>query len=628
MLNFRNLATIVAFCALPSITACGGGGATTGPGPGAIAPTSASASATPHTTPASSPTPITTASSAPSSSMSAPTSPPLSAADTSDAIPATPAPGQCRAGQTYNEYVTTNDAGSDTEAFTVFEPAQICGGKTYPVVMWGPGYSASRQTSDTSNVVSNTENDVSPGNIASLVNADYGVISIDERGFGQDSGTVRVMDPNFEGFMDLSAMDWAQANLSWLAYAPTLEGDDAHEPVMGAIGGSYGGMYQKMLLNLDKRHRLRAIVPQIAPNDLNYSLFPNGVVKSAWDLDLFALGESGGSSNTGYAHEDPFLKNAVVGSIEADSESQAVHDFFGYHSSSYFCNQQAIASDGDAGSSPLWAPTKPPKINALLFQGIRDTLFTANNAWGDEQCWSQGGGDVRMLTYNYGHNFLQVVPDPYLDLYYGDPQAVLDENCGSTNVDTATLAFFNQYLKGQANAASAIPTMPCWEMGDETAVLTPTILHGKTTTAYTIPSTTAIAGAGLDVPTAIPLGSTFATPAIVAGFPHMAITVTPIASGTEPFLFLGIGQMHASKPGAWDLVDNQLTPISGAGTFDLDMTGIATKLAAGDQLALLVYGEEDQYDSDSADIAAPAVVPVTVTGNVWIPFAPNAVSAP
>jgi ABC-2 type transport system ATP-binding protein len=626
MLTIRHSATIIAFCALPIVAACSGGGATTGPAPISGSPSS-TASHAPGTTPTVTPSPTATPTgnaSTSSGAIAAPTAPP-DAPGVSNVVPATPAPGVCRAGQTYDISVLTPTG--DTEVFTVFEPLQLCGGKTYPLVMWGPGYSASRATSY-GGTVNTVENIASPGDIGSLVTANYGVVSIDERGFGDDTGTVRVMDPQFEGLMDLSVMDWAQAKLSWLAYGPTLEGDDPHEPIMGAIGGSYGGMYQKMLLNIDKRHRFHAIVPQISPNDLNYSLFPNGVVKSAWDLDLFGLGETGGTGLS-RGHEDPFLETAVVGSIEANAEAQNVRDFFGYHSSDYFCNEQSIATDGDAGSVPLFAPTYPPKINALIFNGMRDTLFSFNNAYGDYKCWQKSGGDVRLLSYTFGHNALQVVPDPYVTLYYNaaDP---LNKNCGSTNVDTATVAFFNQYLKGMSGAASAIPTTPCLALGNSgTGVLVPSVITGTAGTQYPIPSTTVVAGGAPDVPTPVTLGPAYTAAATVAGLPYLQVDIEPVASGLgEPILYFGIGQMHANKPGAYDLLDNQIAPVRGVGKHTLDLTGIAAQVQPGDQLALLVYGEEDQYDATgSVNIASPAVVPVTVTGNVYLPLT-SAIPAP
>jgi len=562
----------------------------------------------------------------PGTNVIAPPTAPPDAAGYTNVIPATPAPGTCRTGSIYSIYVNTPV--NDLEAFTVFEPGTFCGGKTYPIVLQGAGYGGSRQTS--LSATTQVTGIASPGDIAQLVAANYAVISLDERGFGQDGGTVRVMDPNFEGLMDLSVMDWAQAKLPWIAYGPTNDGLDPHEPIFGTIGGSYGGMYQYMLLNLDKRHRLRAIAPQISPNDLNYSLFPNGTVKSAWDLDLFAAGESGGSGIS-YAHEDPFLADAVVTGITQNVDSAAMHDFFGYHSSSYFCNGTTIATDGDAGSTPLFPPNPPPKINALITQGMRDTLFTFNNAYANYECFQKGGGDVRLLTYQYGHNALQVVPDPYVTLFY-PPTEFLDQKCGSLDYNTATVAWFDQYLKGIAGAAAAagIPTEPCLSIQSGDAVLVPSVTTGHAGTEFAIPSTVAVAGNAPDVPTAVDLGPAFTAAGVVAGLPRMELDIAPVAAGLgEPILFFGIGQMHASKPGVWDLLDNQLTPVRGAGEHDVDMTGIAARVAAGDRLALLVFGEEDQYDATgSINAAKPAVVPVTVSGNVWVPILSNAQTAP
>ena len=629
-----------------ALAACGGGGSVPGPGlPVAPGPTGAPAGggtsapapggpgstppagATPPggmTPPANvTPPPGTMTPPPPVGTLAGPTAPPDAAGHT-NAIPPLPAAGTCRTGQIYSIYVDTPTG--DTEAFTVFEPATFCGGKTYPLVLQGAGYSGSRQTSlSFTNQVTGV---ASPGNIGQLVAANYAVISLDERGFGEDGGTARVMDPNFEGLMDLSVMDWAQAKLPWLAYGPTNDGADPHEPIFGSIGGSYGGMYQYMLLNIDKRHRLRAIAPQISPNDLNYALFPNGVVKSDWDLDLFVLGQSGGSGIS-YAHEDPFLANSVTSGITTNTESPAVHDFFGYHSASYFCNGASVGSDGDAGSTPLFAPAQmPPKVHALFLQGMRDTLFTFNDVYNNYSCFKRGGGDVRLLTYQYGHNALQVVPDPYVTLFY-PPTEFLDQRCGSLDYNTATLAWFDQYLKGIAGAAAGIPTEPCLSIQAGDAVLVPSVTTGHAGTAFPVPPTAVIAGGAPDVPTAVALGPAFTAPGVVAGLPRLEVDVRPVAAALgEPFLFVGIGQMHANRPGLYDLLDNQVAPLRGAGEHDVDLTGIAARVAPGDKLFLLIYGAQSQYVVDgSTNLAKPAIVPVTVTGNAWLPLV-NAQTAP
>jgi len=631
------LLVLVAFAALV-LSACGGGTTTSGiPAPIASSGSGGgSGSGTGGSSP--SPAPTTRATATPTGSATAtpvpnatsaiapPTSPPLAPGFTSAPVPATPAPSKCRTGEIYSEYITTNDPTADTEAFTIFEPGTLCGGKTYPLVIWGPSWAGSRQTTLQSSPGTGTVLPSIGGSIADLVAANYGVISIDERGFGQDTGTARLMDENFEGLMDLSTMDWAQANLSWLAYGPTLEGNDPHEPIMGAVGGSYGSMYQFMLLNIDKRHRFHAIAPQAAPNDLNYGLFPNGVVKSAWDIGLFATGEAGGQG-TGPDHVDPFFSDGIVSAVETNQESSGLHDYLGYHSSSYFCNGTPIATDGP-GYVPLFPPHPPPKINALLFNGMRDTLFSINNAYANYQCLQKGGGDVRLLSYQAGHNALQVVPDPYVYEYYG-PTDDLNNNCGSTNIDTATTAFFNQYLKGMAGAANAIPTMPCLSIKAGDAVLVPSVTTGHAGTHFSIPPSYAVAGANMDVPIPIKLGPAFTSAGVIGGLPRLELKITPLAATGQPILFFGIGLLHASQPSGYELLDNAITPLRGSGEQDYDMTGIAARYSAGDQLALLVFGLQDQYYvSGNVNAANPIVVPVAISGDVWIPFLSNPMPAP
>ena len=79
------------------------------------------------------------------------------------------------------------------------------------------------------------------------------------------------MDPDYEGKNVLAVLDWAEAKLDWLKYAPS--GNDPHNLVLGSIGGSYGGMYQYMLHNIDPKHRLDAMVAWVAPNDLTTRIF-------------------------------------------------------------------------------------------------------------------------------------------------------------------------------------------------------------------------------------------------------------------------------------------------------------------------------------------------------------------
>ncbi len=514
----------------------------------------------------------------------------------------------------------------DTVAMTVFEPPNICGGVKYPLVLQAAGFGGTRTQSVSGGAPSSTEGYSVGENLAYVVASGYGAISFDQRGMGETTGKIRVMDPDYEGKDYIAVMDWAQAKLPWLAFGPTLEGDDPSEPIMGAMGGSYGGMYQVMLANVDKRHRLRAITPNITPGNLSYSLFQGTTPKTLWNLFLFGDGQQAGSG-LNRAQFDPFVNELFVSDLAADQEDPFAADFFNYHSADYFCNGTTIATNGGAGTMPLLPPTTaPPKVNAMIWIGVRDTLFNFNNGYENYGCFQKGGGDVRLLSYQAGHNSVGIVPDLGATLYLPQNDDE-DSRCGSTlNEDQAAVLWFNQYLKYQSGAANAIPVNPCISLSAGDAVTVPTITAGKAGTEFDLPSAlTVVSGAQVDIPTAQSLYTAQADNIVEAGVPHVQLQITttaPIGVGT-PILYVGLGQTHAasSTPSNWDLIDNNVTPIRGVGTFDLDLVGGGTRLKKGDQLGLLVYGLQDQYaGTGSVNIASPTVEPMSVTGKVWIPI--------
>jgi ABC-2 type transport system ATP-binding protein len=517
-------------------------------------------------------------------------------------VPASPAAGQSRPGTAYSIYIQVAGTG-DKVAFTVFEPSTLEGGKTYPLVLQASGFGLSRETAATI------------ANVKPLIEAAYGVISFDHRGHGESSGAVRNMDPDYEGKDVLAVLDWAEAKLDWLQYRPS--GDDPHNLVLGSIGGSYGGMYQYMLHNIDPKHRLDAMVAWVAPNDLTYSNFPGGVAKAAY-MSVRTTPAKG-------PLVDPYSANTSAASLQANKMLDGYADYLYYHSNQYFCADRRVATNGGPGTAPEHAPRRGPTVNALLFQGMRDTLFNFSEGYANFQCLRHEGGDVRLLSYQSGHNAAHLVPDPgeaYL------PQGnVYDGRCGSLHLTTAIGAFFAQYLKGVPGAADVVPTKPCLSIAKDDAVLVNQVMTMQTggATAVKVPATKVIAGASLDVPVAVDLGITGTQgSSVVAGIPHLRLTVqaAPDSAG-EPILFVGLGQQHKAAPEVWDLIDNQVLPLRGTGTFDVDLVGVAARLAAGEKLALLVYGRESLFVApSSAHVPDPAMVPVTVSGKVWVPLLP------
>jgi ABC-2 type transport system ATP-binding protein len=377
-------------------------------------------------------------------------------------------------------------------------------------------------------------------------------------------------------------------------------------------------MYQYMLHNIDPKHRLDAMVAWVAPNDLTYSNFPGGVPKAAYMSIRTPEGQGPAI--------DPYSSGSSAASLQANKMVDGYADFLYYHSNQYFCADRRVATNGGPGTAPEHLPRRGPKVNALLFQGMRDTLFNFNEGYANYRCLSSEGGDVRLLTYQSGHNAAHLVPDP--GEAYLPPGNVFDGRCGSLHVVTAMRAFFDQYLKEVPDAANAVPTKTCLSIAKDDAVLVSHVMTMRSgdATSIDVPATKVTAGTGLDQPVAIDLGITGAQgSSVVAGIPHAQLKVlaAPDSAG-EPILFVGLGQKHKAAPDTWDLIDNQVLPLRGTGTFDVDLVGVAARLAAGEKLALLVYGRQSLFKPpSSANVPDPVIVPVTITGKLWIPLLPT-----
>ncbi len=368
---------------------------------------------------------------------------------------------------------TLLSASGKTISFQIFEPKNFDCKKGSPLVLHGHGFGGARQTSN-------------DGLIGRLVAAGYGVISIDQRGFGDSTGTVRVLDPEFEGKDLLQIMDWAEANLDWLAYDERKDlqpvTGQQFNLVAGAIGGSYGGGYQLLIHNIDAKRRLDVLAPDITWNDLRYSLNPGNVVKTDWDLLLVAGGESGGIQpklQAGNFQEglmgglDPAIRETLVRGATSNAFPAGAKEFFRYHSPDYFCNLDEKATVPTFGVDPIFGgqtkfsfeQKKPARVDILFTQGIRDTLFNFNEAWRNVQCYKALGGDVRLMTHESGH-ILPVSPSaaagaPGLGQLMAEgakqgfnvpkfQEPAGPQSCAGHSVADATVAFFEEKLQFKA----------------------------------------------------------------------------------------------------------------------------------------------------------------------------------
>ncbi|HEY0974574.1 MAG TPA: PKD domain-containing protein [Solimonas sp.] len=564
----------------------------------------------------------------------------------------------------------------------------------HPLILQGHGFGGSRSVGDDS--------------FASYRDRGYAVISIDQRGFGDSTGTVRVMDPDFEGRDLVRILDWAEANLDYLAYRDDagLRGyvprpaSGASTPnanlLVGAIGGSYGGGFQFLLHNVDDKNRLDALAPDITWHDLRYSLNPGDTLKSVFGLLLSAGGASGSYTPALRNQElplnrglDPFIVETLARAVATGEFPRDSLEWFRYHSPSYWCglNGEPTMPYAAADHSPFdpnrmlgaLLGTGPggntrngqPGIDVLLSQGFRDTLFNFNEAWWNYQCAAVRGGDVRLVTHQSGHI---LDPGGLVGLPRGTPLDIQapggSENCGALNRGSATLTWLDQKLRGREPAAgnplNATQNALCFSLADDDAVNIP-VEHvlaprapefvqavGPAQSAYyavdgvgasSVPQgvlAQTLYHAGKLTPSAVPL-VTVESPrgVILAGIAPLTITlrapgglqdtacetarVPTLRTGCDAIVFVGLGLRR--NGGAWQIIDDQLTPVRGLGRHTLELVGVGERLRQGDELALLVYGYHPQYllsFSRDATVAA-----INVEADVELPlYAVGANGAP
>nr|MBV6629596.1 hypothetical protein [Oceanococcus sp. HetDA_MAG_MS8] len=528
----------------------------------------------------------------------------------------------------------------DEEAisFQVHEPANFDCGQKHALILEGHGYGGGRQTA--------------VGSFAQYTDSGYAVISIDQRGSPDSGGTVRVMDPDFEGEDLVAIVDWAEQHLDYLRYR-------SGNLLLGAIGGSYGGMYQYLLLNKDPDRRLDAIVPEIAPHDLTYSLNPNGVVKSQWALIL--AGTADVQTTFG---QDPLIRATLLeGGVTGEFPEEAI-PFFAYHSMRYFCENPLDLQPGEVeggtssylldplfqllpltadGNFTVLTPSRRsvPRVDALIWQGPRDDLFNLNEAYRNYECLAKAGGDVRLLTYSFGHHFL--TPNLGLALQALNTLAnPLNTACGTISKDAAALAWFNDKLLGVGNVDDVLTTGQnmCLSLTEGDAVELPDMPIGGENFPVELPG-------GLPVPVVIanpapvvvPLTTAGDGSEVLAGIPTATFTLTrgdPILDEfcleeSDPLLrlgtcdatvFAGLGVIRLGSgellPLVPDLIEEQVIPINGLGTHEIEMVGVAERIQPGDQIVLLLYGLSDAFIISTArDVTVPVVF---VSGEVQVPL--------
>jgi len=451
---------------------------------------------------------------------------------------------------------------------TVFQPA-LKAGESAPLVVHTHGWGGWRVTRP--NGFYGTQ--MMSGRAALKAwQAGYWVISYDQRGWGGSDGDIEMMDPEYEVQDALAVIDWAAAHL------PRLSMDGPNDPRVGMLGESYGGAVQ--LLASAEDARIDAIVPLATWYDLAEALAPDSHLKVGWTGVLLGLGVSTGY-DLGKFVQPPYLKSAD-GRMREEVRTELKA-----HSLASYC-----------------ARGQRPQADALLIQGMRDTLFPLNQGLAIRECLQHGEADVRLLGMQGGH----ILPPP-LQRWSGLPpfnnEPVL--HCGgrAINLYQAIISWYEDKLRGRAGVAASIPKL-CLSLDLEQGLA----LNRAPAAGERLPlpatSLRPLTSGWLAPATFVPLREALAPSAFI-GAPKLHLQRQPDA----PVLFAALAVKRLD--GRLEVLSEQVTPLTSKGEIELNMASAA--LQAGEVLGLRLSGFSGQYLFNSSWRANR----VTLRGEIELP---------
>ncbi len=530
------------------------------------------------------------------------------------------APGGCT-GQLVEDGVVTTAAVEPIDlAYTSFRPETVPGGAATPVILHSHGWGGSRTTAG----------------FQEWTDACFTVVSFDQRGWGESGGQANVQDP------ELEAKDVASL-IDEIATWPGIALDAPGDPVLGAIGASYGGGYQWMTALTELRDtgatRFDALAPEISWYDLPESLAPNGVTRGTWNVVLYA---AGAQTLPQFVHE-AFAWGATTGQwpdgtvLDQEAPVPNLDAIFHAHGPVAFADP-----DPDVR---LTAERIQLDIPTLIRQGSSDNLFNLNQGIKNWTYTLTDDARARstFVAYNGGHNLPNVAPvgSPYDQGFaIGDEDACSDQAGGWTDVrirfyqgafgitgqDTADVYGLGSNVVGTTVDGACVAVAGIGTAHDVPADAAPEDrVTGYGTTLFPMPL-----AVGVGAPVNLPFNARDAARALdetvtVFGIPRLLISSTP--GGPDQRLFYGLAK--GMTPADATVIQNNLMPMRWAlpdpaadiaGRRDvIELPAIVAQLAPGEQLFLTVTPVSDMFPAHGSQ-RTPGVVMVHIM-DAFLPFA-------
>jgi hypothetical protein len=445
--------------------------------------------------------------------------------------------------------------------YSLFRPAGASASSPVPMVLHSHGWGGSRTTD--------------PASFENWMKAGFGVLSFDQRGWGESGGKAHIENPDFEG-KDVQGLVDLVAGLDWVAK------DKPGDPVLGSIGGSYGGGYQFVGAFSELRDRgttrFDAMAPEITWWDLKQSLAPQEVTRTAWVAALYAAGASHVPNN--------------------------VHEGFAYGAATGNWPKGELGPDADLDAffeknGPAWHVHngRVLDIPVLFGQGITDNLFNLNQGLQNfaHALTPAARSKSIFVGYNGGHTLPSVLPTGVGTA--GDP---CSKALAGGSFEALSIRFFTETLKhqstgltGQGRYHLASADGKCLDVSSV-----------DTTTSVPLGQVITPVGLGLPLPTKVADG-----PITIAGVPFVDAKVTTVTPDARAFFALAVG----TSPADAKIVQNNVMPLREPDTVSgqprsIELPGVAVEVPEGQSLFLVVAPITDMFFGGASRVPGAMVL--------------------
>ena len=455
----------------------------------------------------------------------------------------------------------TNPDDGQKIVISVFQPEGATADAQVPVILESHGWGGSRRT------------ETNRGPVDAFLKAGMGVVSIDQRGHGASGGQAHVQDPTRETEDIKMVIDYI-ATLPWVQHDTDDSGNPIpNDPVLGAIGGSYGGGYQTMT-TLDEiadegRTRMNALAPEITWYDLPESLAPQGVPRTAWTALLYAAGArmlppyvhqgQAWGTTTGQWPDGTLFGQAAPGVPNLDAE-------FHEH------GPIAFAERGTKIDIPV-----------LIRQGTSDNLFNLNQGLDifHKALTDEAREQSYFVAFNGGHALPNVLPAG---------TASGSDTCSGEAWTDLRIEFFRGAFAG--STAGLFPSQYNLTTADGATCLRADRLVDAQEVAVQVPNggiVTTAAGTPQHIEVA-------QGPVTVAGVPRLTGELDSVGLDARAFFGLSIGTSASDAR----VIQNNLLPLrqplpATGQAFGIELPGVVVTVPEGQKLFLTISPISDMY---------------------------------